>query len=53
MIFFMEKKLNNKKIERVRRKCGFLCGIEVDADGSRGGLCLAWKEDVNVSLRSF
>ncbi|MBA0809479.1 hypothetical protein Gohar_025128, partial [Gossypium harknessii] len=27
--------------------------ISVGANGSRGGLCLAWKEDVNVHLRSY
>ncbi|MBA0633771.1 hypothetical protein Godav_005215, partial [Gossypium davidsonii] len=26
---------------------------EDEADGSRGGLCLVWKRDVTVSLRSF
>ncbi|KAA3460755.1 reverse transcriptase [Gossypium australe] len=28
-------------------------GIEIEADGSRGGLCLAWKEDISVTLKSF
>lgn len=25
----------------------------MEAEASCGGLCLVWKEDVNVSLRSF
>ncbi|KAG8493308.1 hypothetical protein CXB51_010696 [Gossypium anomalum] len=37
----------------VRRSCGFLNGIDIEAEGSRGGLCLAWKEDIIVILRSF
>ncbi|KAA3468943.1 reverse transcriptase [Gossypium australe] len=49
----METKLNKSRMERVRRKCGFICGVEVEAEGSRGGLCLAWKEDIKVTLRSF
>lgn len=45
--------MNRKKMEKVRCKCGFECEIEMDTDGSRGGLCLAWKEEVIVTLRSF
>lgn len=40
-------------MEKVRRCCGFLNEIEVAAEGSRGGLCLAWKGDILVTLRSF
>ncbi|KAA3466680.1 reverse transcriptase [Gossypium australe] len=49
----METKLDKHQMERVRRRCGFMCGVEVEAEGSRGGLCLAWKEDIQVNLRSF
>ncbi|MBA0728204.1 hypothetical protein Golax_001125, partial [Gossypium laxum] len=38
---------------QVRRSCGFQNGIDVEAEGSRGGLYLAWKEEINVTLRSF
>lgn len=31
----------------------FLNGIDIDSKGSRGGLCLAWKGDINVQLQSF
>ncbi|KAA3486529.1 reverse transcriptase [Gossypium australe] len=40
-------------MEKFRRSCGFLNGIDIEAEGSRGGLCLAWKEDIIVTLRSF
>ncbi|KAA3477623.1 reverse transcriptase [Gossypium australe] len=40
-------------MEKVRRSCGFPNGIEVGAEGSRGGLCLAWKKAINVTLRNF
>ncbi|KAA3474235.1 reverse transcriptase [Gossypium australe] len=49
----METKLDSKRMEKVRRSCGFLNGVEVAAEGSRGGLCLAWKADIDVTLRSF
>ncbi|KAA3485196.1 BEACH domain-containing lvsC [Gossypium australe] len=53
MVFLMETKIDKQRMERVRKSCGFLNGIEIEAEGSRGGLCLAWKEDINVTLRSF
>ncbi|KAK5783614.1 hypothetical protein PVK06_038123 [Gossypium arboreum] len=40
-------------MEVVRRKCGFGNGVEVNSEGSRGGLCLAWRLGVSVILRSY
>lgn len=40
-------------MERVRRNFGFVNGIEVDLDGTRGGLCLAQRNDVNITLYNF
>lgn len=40
-------------MERVRQRCGFLNGIEVSAIRSRDGLCLAWKEEIQVTLESY
>lgn len=39
-------------MESVRR-CGFLNEIDVIANGSRGGLCLAWKVGAKVNLKSY
>ncbi|KAA3468559.1 reverse transcriptase [Gossypium australe] len=49
----METKLDQKRMEKVRKSCGLLNGFDVEAEGTRGGLCLAWKEDIDVTLRSF
>ncbi|KAA3486285.1 reverse transcriptase [Gossypium australe] len=49
----METKIDSKRMERIRRRSGFVSGIDVGAEGSRGGLCLAWREDVKVSLKTF
>ncbi|KAH1107949.1 hypothetical protein J1N35_011717 [Gossypium stocksii] len=46
MVFLMETKLNKKRMEKVRRSYGFTNGIDIEAEGSRGGLCLAWKGDI-------
>ncbi|GMI67709.1 hypothetical protein HRI_000440200 [Hibiscus trionum] len=40
-------------MERVRRKCGFLFGIEVGAAGTKGGLCLGWKPEIDITLQSY
>ncbi|KAA3476658.1 reverse transcriptase [Gossypium australe] len=40
-------------MEKVRKSCGLLNGIEIEAEGTRRGLCLAWKDDIEVTLRSF
>ncbi|MBA0581931.1 hypothetical protein Gorai_024089, partial [Gossypium raimondii] len=53
MVFLMEKIIDEKRMEKVRRRCGFMNGINVEVKGSRGGLCLAWKGDITISLRSF
>ncbi|KAA3486777.1 reverse transcriptase [Gossypium australe] len=53
IVFLMETKIDKQRMEKVRRSCGFLNGIDIEAEGSRGGLCLAWKEDIIVTLRSF
>ncbi|KAA3470985.1 Exo_endo_phos domain-containing protein [Gossypium australe] len=44
---------NRKRMEKVRRSCGFSNGMDIDAEGTRGGLGLAWKEELKVALRSF
>ncbi|KAA3472766.1 LRR receptor-like serine/threonine-protein kinase FLS2 [Gossypium australe] len=53
MVFFMETKVNDKRMEMIRRRSGFVNGIDVGAEGSRGGLCLAWREEIKVSLKTF
>ncbi|KAH1080052.1 hypothetical protein J1N35_019813 [Gossypium stocksii] len=49
----METKLDAKKMELVRVKCGFPNGIDVSTCGSKGGLSLGWKGNNLISLRSF
>ncbi|MBA0811218.1 hypothetical protein Gohar_003142, partial [Gossypium harknessii] len=53
MVFFMETKIDEKRMEKVRRRCGFVNGIDLGAKVSRGGLCLAWKGEITIKLRSF
>ncbi|XP_016676453.1 uncharacterized protein [Gossypium hirsutum] len=53
ILFLIETKVSGRRTEVVRRKCGFVHGIDVDAVGTRRGLSLGWKEGVSLSLRSF
>ncbi|OMO87944.1 reverse transcriptase [Corchorus capsularis] len=38
------------KIDRMRRRIGFANGICVEPEGLSGGLCLWWKDDVDVKV---
>ncbi|KAA3469152.1 reverse transcriptase [Gossypium australe] len=49
----METKLDQKHMKRVRNRCGFTNGIDIEAEGSRGGLCLAWKGDIEITIKSY
>ncbi|KAA3487748.1 reverse transcriptase [Gossypium australe] len=53
MAFLMETKLDCKRMERIRLRCGYTNGIEIAAEGSQGGLCLAWKGDIVVTVKSY
>lgn len=49
----MKMKLNNKKMELVRRRFDFLNGVDISTEGSRRGLCVAWKENCMAFLKSY
>lgn len=53
ILFLIETKLSSKRMEQVRRKCGFCNGIDNDNVGSKGGLSLGWKNNSLVSLKSY
>lgn len=53
LVFLMETKVSGNKMEQIKRSCGFKNGIEVGAEGSRGQLCMAWKDGVDVVLQSY
>ncbi|GMJ07394.1 hypothetical protein HRI_004408600 [Hibiscus trionum] len=53
ILFLLETKLSMVRMADARRKCGFSCGFDVSANGSCGGLSLAWTNDTSVSILSF
>lgn len=40
-------------MEKIRLKCGFPNGIDVEAMGSKGSLSCGWKGNSLVTLRSY
>lgn len=53
ILFLMEEKLNGLKMEQVKAKCDFTNEIDVEEQGSRGGLSIGWKEDLVIQLQSY
>ncbi|GMI67914.1 hypothetical protein HRI_000460700 [Hibiscus trionum] len=53
ILFLMETKLHARKMEKVRRRCGYPFGFDVSAEGTRGGLSLGWRPEVDITLRNY
>ncbi|CAM8886272.1 unnamed protein product [Rhodiola kirilowii] len=53
VVGLIETKLDRSRMEVIRRKMGFDCGLGVDSNGRSGGLGLWWKEELNLTVRSF
>lgn len=53
MVFFMETKVENFVLERIRRKIQFPNFFVVSRVNTRGGLALYWKSGFDVDVQSF
>lgn len=53
ILFLIETKLNDLRIKQVCNKCGFTNGIDVEAQGPKGGLSIGWKHDVGIQIQSY
>ncbi|KAK5772714.1 hypothetical protein PVK06_049008 [Gossypium arboreum] len=53
IVFFMETKLKVNRMVNVRRRCGFLNGVDVPAEGTREGLSIGWNGDRLITLKNF
>lgn len=49
----METKLSNFKCRERQLSIGFENGFAVSAQGKSGGLCLLWKEGIDLSILSY
>ncbi|GMI97858.1 hypothetical protein HRI_003455100 [Hibiscus trionum] len=53
IFFLIETKLTAGRMAKVRKRCGFPNGIDVDAVGRSGGLSMGWKNSCDITLRSY
>ncbi|KAK3212238.1 hypothetical protein Dsin_016944 [Dipteronia sinensis] len=53
VIFIMETKSDNVRMEAIRVKLGFVGKTVVDCNGRSGGICLLWSDLMDVSLISY
>ncbi|XP_021730636.1 uncharacterized protein LOC110697570 [Chenopodium quinoa] len=52
IVFVMETKIDSRRLELIRNKCGFANGVCVSSNGRTGGLGLWWR-DLNMVVASF
>ncbi|KAL2922938.1 Retrotransposon Gag-like protein 3 [Bienertia sinuspersici] len=52
IVFVMETMIEDKKLERVRRKCRYENGVCLSSNGNSGGLGLWWR-DMEVQVESY
>lgn len=55
LLFLMETKCtaSARNINKIKMSLNYVGCFVVDCNGRSGGLCLLWKEEVNVTIRSF
>jgi hypothetical protein len=53
MVFLMETKVSNKRVDFLKRKLDFANLFAVDSVGWSGGFVLLWKEDVQVDIQNY
>ncbi|KAK2634299.1 hypothetical protein Ddye_029091 [Dipteronia dyeriana] len=53
LMFLMETRSNQSKMELLRVKLGYVGKITVDSVGNSGGLCLLWDSSIDMALVSF
>jgi hypothetical protein len=53
LVFLMETKLRQKKLEVIRCKLGYLGLFMVDCIGRSGGLALLWDSETVVEIQNF
>lgn len=49
----MKTKIDEKHMEKIKRRCSFAYGIDIGAKSFRGGICLALKTEITVCLQNF
>ncbi|GMI90889.1 hypothetical protein HRI_002758200 [Hibiscus trionum] len=53
VIFLIETKLQCKRMEGIRKLCGYSNGIDVASNGRSGGHSMAWRTNSQVRVHSY
>ncbi|KAB2021692.1 hypothetical protein ES319_D07G157900v1, partial [Gossypium barbadense] len=53
IIFLCETKMNAIEFQKVQTRCRMQNGLVVNSDGRSGGLALMWKDELDVTIKSY
>ena len=53
VVFIMETKMQNKKLDPIQSKLGFQNIFGVDSCGKSGGLALFWQGEVKLEIQNY
>ena len=53
VVFLMETKAKNRRMERIKNRIGLANGLFVPCVGRKGGLALLWDRDVDLEIKSY
>ena len=53
LVFLLETKSKNRRMEKIKFKLGFTNGLYVQSRGRSGGLALLWSSDTNLEIKSY
>lgn len=53
VVFLVETKSNNVRLESVRKKLGFYSALCINSIGKMGGLALLWKYELKVEIINY
>ena len=53
IVFLMETKSNRDWMVMVKDKCNLKHGLYVNSIGSKGGLAMLWREEVQLEVQTF
>ncbi|CAH9062479.1 unnamed protein product [Cuscuta europaea] len=53
VLFLMETKVNRDKCEELKTQLGFCSCFAVDSFGQSGGLCLMWRDGIELQVCNY
>jgi hypothetical protein len=53
MVFIVETKLHHHRLDFLKSKLGMVNLFGVDSVGKSGGLCLLWRNDIDVTIQNY